>query len=285
MTISRTVAPLPPIGPDRHCTAIPTVPTSGRWALNVSALLAVALAVLVTAAPVGAAGGSPLAPLRGATIVVDPGHNPGNVHHLAEISRLVNDGNGQKACDTTGTATASGVSEARYTWLVSARVAALLRRAGARVVLTRTATRPAWGPCITQRAAIGNRVHADAAVSIHGDGGPPSGRGFFTIAPSAPLPAAWLTAAMVARDVALAVAVRDAYGRATGLPTSSYAGHAGVLRSDGYGGTNLSRVPKIFIETGNLRNAQDAALLLTPAFQAREAAGIVRGIADYLARR
>jgi N-acetylmuramoyl-L-alanine amidase len=90
---------------------------------------------------------------------------------------------------------------------------------------------------------------------------------------------------MVARDVALAVAVRDAYDRATGLPTSSYAGHAGVLRSDGYGGTNLSRVPKIFIETGNLRNAQDAALLLTPAFQAREAAGIVRGIADFLSRQ
>jgi N-acetylmuramoyl-L-alanine amidase len=44
-------------------------------------------------------------------------------------------------------------------------------------------------------------------------------------------------------------------------------------------------VPKIFIETGNLRNAQDAALLMSPAFQAREAAGIVRGIADFLARR
>jgi N-acetylmuramoyl-L-alanine amidase len=152
-------------------------------------------------------------------------------------------------------------------------------------VLTRTATRPAWGPCITQRAAIGNRVHADAAVSIHGDGGPASGRGFFTIAPSGPLPGAGLTGAMVARDVVLAMAVRDAYGRATGLPVSSYAGQNGVLRSDAYGGTNLSHVPKIFIETGNLRNAQDAALLLDPAFQARAAAGIVRGIADFLGRR
>jgi N-acetylmuramoyl-L-alanine amidase len=285
MTISRTVTPLPPIGPRRHCTAILATPAVRRRALNLAVALMATVAVAAASAPAVAAGGGALAPLRGATVVIDPGHNPGNVHHLAEISRLVNDGNGSKACDTTGTATASGVPEARYTWLVASRVAVLLRGAGARVVLTRTATRPAWGPCITERAAIGNRVHADAAVSIHGDGGPVSGRGFFTIAPSAPLPAAGLTPAMVAHDVALAGAVRTAYGKATGLPTSSYAGHDGVLRSDAYGGTNLSHVPKIFIETGNLRNAHDAALLLTPAFQAREAAGIVRGIANFLRRR
>ena len=34
------------------------------------------------------------------------------------------------------------------------------------------------GPCVNTRAAIGNAAGADAAVSIHGDGGPVSGRGF-----------------------------------------------------------------------------------------------------------
>ena len=37
------------------------------------------------------------------------------------------------------------------------------------------------GPCIDKRAQIGNRVHSDAAVSIHADGGPSSGRGFHVI--------------------------------------------------------------------------------------------------------
>ena len=55
-------------------------------------------------------------------------------------------------------------------------------RRAPRVVLTRTSN-AGWGPCITERAAIGNRAHADAAISIHADGGPASGRGFHVIYP------------------------------------------------------------------------------------------------------
>ena len=40
-----------------------------------------------------------------------------------------------------------------------------------------------WGPCINERAAIGNRADADAAISIHADGGPADGRGFHVIYP------------------------------------------------------------------------------------------------------
>ena len=188
-----------------------------------------------------------------------------------------------KPCDTTGTATNDGYAEASYTLDVSYRVVALLRKAGATVILTHTRSSPAWGPCITERAAIGNRSHAAAAISIHADGGPPSGRGFATIVPAAPLPAVGLTAAMIARDRRLAIAVRNAYAAATGMPVSSYLGSHGIFPSNAYAGTNLSRVPKIFIETGNMRNAGDAARLESAAFRQRAAVGIAAGIRAFVA--
>ena len=121
-------------------------------------------------------------PLHGKTIVIDPGHNGANWSHPAEINRLVDAGGFRKACDTTGTSTNEGYAEAGYNLDVALRLAEVLRAAGARVVLTRT-TNDGWGPCINERAAIGNRAHADAAISIHADGGPASGRGFHVIYP------------------------------------------------------------------------------------------------------
>jgi zinc/manganese transport system permease protein len=221
-------------------------------------------------------------PLAGKVVVIDPGHNPGNAHHAAQIDRAVDFGAGTKPCDTTGTATLDGYSEAAYTLDVASRVRALLRAAGATVILTHTATTPPWGPCITERAAIGNRNHAAAAVSIHADGGPAGGRGFTTIIPASPLPAIGLTGGMINRDRKLAIAVRDSYHAATGVPYSTYLGAHAVYASNAYGGTNLSRVPKIFIETGNMRNRIDAALLESPAFRERAAHGIASGIARFI---
>src|SRR5919198_5705902 len=94
-------------------------------------------------------------PLAGKTIVIDPGHNGGNYAHPREIDRLVDAGTLRKPCDTTGTATASGYTEAAYNFDVAMRLRAILRRAGARVALTRT-TNSGVGPCITRRAEIGN---------------------------------------------------------------------------------------------------------------------------------
>ncbi|MBA3562329.1 MAG: N-acetylmuramoyl-L-alanine amidase, partial [Actinobacteria bacterium] len=104
--------------------------------------------------------------IRGKVIAIDPGHNGLNYLHGTEINRQVNAGTLWKACDTTGTATNDGYTEAAYTFDVAERLAKLLRRAGAaRVVMTRSSNR-GWGPCITERAAIGNRARADVAISI-----------------------------------------------------------------------------------------------------------------------
>src|SRR5262245_7442838 len=101
--------------------------------------------------------------LSGAVIAVDPGHNGGNGSHPSEINRLVNAGGFTKACDTTGTSTNSGYAEAAYTFDVATRLAAVLRATGATVVLTRQ-NNTSVGPCVDERAAIGNRANADVAI-------------------------------------------------------------------------------------------------------------------------
>jgi len=243
------------------------------------ALLAAGLALLGGAAGAGAK--PPPDPLRGRTIVLDPGHNGGNARHPEEISRLVDAGTLRKPCDTTGTQTAGGYTEASYTWDLALRLARILRRAGARVVLTR-AGNTGWGPCITERARIGNRARADAALSLHADGGPVSGRGFHVIYPPS---IRGLTDDIAGPSRRLALAVRAAFRQGTGLPYATYIGRRGLsVRSD-LGGLNLSDVPKVFVETGNMRSPRDAALLARPAFREREAQALADGLRAYLARR
>ncbi len=218
------------------------------------------------------------APLAGKTVAVDPGHNGGNYLHTAEINRLVNAGTLFKPCDTTGTSTDDGYTEAAYNLDVALRLARILRAEGARVVLTRSSN-SGWGPCITERAAIGNRAHADAAISIHADGGPADGRGFDVIYPP---PIAHLTDDIAAASKRLALAVRNAFAAGTGEPYATYVGRDGLdVRSD-LGGLNLSNVPKVFIETANMRNATDATLLESSAYRQREAEALARGIAAFL---
>jgi N-acetylmuramoyl-L-alanine amidase len=209
-------------------------------------------------------------PLHGKTVVIDPGHNGGNWAHPAEINRLVDAGGFRKACDTTGTSTNDGYAEPGYNLDVALRLARILRAAGARVVLTRT-TNEGVGPCVNERAAIGNRAHADTAISIHADGGPAGGRGFHVIyKPGAP------------RSYKLALAIRAAFRAGTGETYSTYAGRDALdVRTD-LGGLNLSTVPKVFIETGNMRNASDAARLESAAYREREAIALAHGLEAFL---
>jgi N-acetylmuramoyl-L-alanine amidase len=219
-------------------------------------------------------------PLHGVVIAIDPGHNGGNYRHANEINRLVNAGTLRKACDTTGTETNSGYTEAAYNFDVAVRLRNMLRAQGARVVMTRT-TNVGWGPCITERAAIGNRARADAAISIHADGGPASGRGFHVIYPAT---IAGLTEDIAPASKRLAIDIRDAFLRSTGMPRSTYVGRVGLDERSDLGGLNLSRVPKVLIETGNMRNATDAALFASSAFREREATGMAAGLRTFLGR-
>jgi len=225
-----------------------------------------------------AAPGDPeLGSVRGHTIVVDAGHAGGNATHTAEISRPVFIGTQSRACDTTGTHTASGYPEHAYTLDVALRLRYLLAAAGANVVMVRTDD-AGWGPCIDERAYIGNRAHAEAGVSIHADGGPEGGRGFHVNMP-ADIPG--YTDDIYAASHTLGLALRDAYTTGTGMPPAAYIGSNGLIERRDFGGLNLSDVPKVLFETGNMQNPTDAALLESPDFRARVARAIAVGFAHY----
>jgi N-acetylmuramoyl-L-alanine amidase len=184
----------------------------------------------------------------------------------------------KKACDTTGTATNDGYSEAAFTWDVSTRLAKLLRARGATVKLTRDGN-DGVGPCITQRAAIGNKAKADAAISIHADGAPTAGHGFHIIMPqkiNGPVDP------VVGDSKRLGIDVRNAFHTGTGLPYSTYVGTNALNFRNDLGGLNLSTVPKIFIECGNMRNAGDAAKFKNDRFRQRIAAALDKGLENYL---
>jgi len=248
--------------------------------LGVIALAAILLALAGPAQTAGdGSAGSDERPLAGRLIVIDPGHHPRNLAHAGRIARPVDAGTLIKACDTVGTATNGGYTEARHNLDVARRLRAILRRRGARVVLTHNGRKPRFGPCITERAAIANRLGADVALSIHADGHLGPGRGFHIIHPAR---VEGLTDDISIASLRLARQVRRAFARRTGLPRATYAGRNGLHARTDIGGLNLSDVPKVLVETANMRNVTDARLLTRSRFRQREAAGLANGLTAFL---
>ncbi|MYU00642.1 MULTISPECIES: N-acetylmuramoyl-L-alanine amidase [unclassified Streptomyces] len=234
--------------------------------------------------PSGATPTAPLpqGPLTGRTVVIDPGHNPRNREHTEEISRQVDIGTGRKECDTTGTATDAGYAEARFTLDVSHRLRDVLRAQGARVVLTHDDDRP-FGPCIDERARTGNEAEADAVVSVHADGSGVGNRGFHVILPAAVKGGGADTSKIVKSSADLGARIAGHFVKATGSAPSNYIGGGTGLDTRGdLGGLNLSTVPKVFVECGNMRDPEDAALLTDPGWRQKAAQGMADGIAAYL---
>ena len=236
-----------------------------------------------TTAPPTAAATPTAQPTRSGTrpvVVLDPGHNGGNATHPDQLVRQVPAGFGRfKDCNTVGTETTDGYPEHAFTLDVAMRVRELLTDQGFDVRLTRP-NDTGVGPCVNERAATGNRAHAAAVVSIHGDGSL-VGHGFHVIEADQP-PAGAQTAAASHR---LAEAVHQAYLTGSGLVPATYIGRDGYdLRSD-LAGLNLSTRPTIMIECGNMRDPGDARLMRSPTGRQRIATAIAEGIENYLRPR
>ncbi|MEV0782509.1 N-acetylmuramoyl-L-alanine amidase [Streptomyces sp. NPDC050423] len=232
--------------------------------------------------PSASAPDAPSGPLSGKTVVIDPGHNPRNHLHNAEIGRQVDIGTTRKECDTTGTSTNSGYAEAEFTLDVSHRMRTLLRAQGAKVVLTYDDDRP-FGPCVDERARIGNKAGADAVVSVHADGSAAGNRGFHVILPASVRGGDADTSKIVGPSRDLGTRIAGLFVRATGSAPSNYiGGNTGLDTRKDLGGLNLSTVPKVFIECGNMRDPKDAALLTSASWRQKAAQGIADGISSYL---
>lgn len=229
----------------------------------------------------GVSGGAQAAkPLAGKTIGIDPGHNGRNRDDPTYINHLVWNGRAEETCDTTGTETDAGYTEARFNFNVAHYLWVDLHRDGAKVAWTRR-NNNGVGPCVNRRAQITNRAHANVTIDIHADGGPASGRGFTVLEPIADGP----NDKVIGSSIKFGSDVRSALLKYTSMPESDYYGHDGLIRRDDLAGLNLTTEPKILIETGNMRNATDARLLQAAWFQKRLAKAFTAAIVTFLAKR
>ena len=219
-------------------------------------------------------------PLAGKIIGIDPGHNGGNFTDPGAIARLVWNGTAWETCDTTGTTTDGGYPEAQFTFDVARYLRADLRRDGARVVMTR-AGNDGVGPCVDRRAQIINDARANVAVDIHADGGPASGRGFTVLEPVADGP----NDTVITASQRLGDDVRQAMLAGTAMPVSDYTGVDGIMPRDDLAGLNLTTVPKVLIECGNMPSAADAAYLASRAGQRQIAKALEAAIIRFLTGR
>jgi N-acetylmuramoyl-L-alanine amidase len=220
-------------------------------------------------------------PLAGTVIVLDAGHQLGNHNFPAEINRPVPAGGFTKPCNTTGTSTNGGYPEATFAWQVTTRLKAKLEKSGATVVLTRKSNREdRWGPCVDVRGRKGNKRHADLKISIHGDGSLSAGaHGFHVIYP--PDRAPW-TDDIYKPSKRLARVARAALLK-KGFSVANYiAGGDGLDERSDLGTLNLSDVPVVMLEAGNMRDSGDAAVMTSATGQERYARALALAVRTYL---
>lgn len=236
-----------------------------------SAIAAGALIAVSTLA--GPAHAAPTS-VAGKIVFLDPGHNGSND---ASISRQVPNGRGgTKDCQASGTATADGqLAEHTFNWDTTLRIRQALTALGVRTAMSRGDDTD-LGPCIDERAAMANSIRPDASVSIHGDGGPATGRGFHVLYAAPPL-----NAAQAGPSVQFAKIMRDQLA-GSGIPPATYIGSSGLDPRSDIAGLNLAQYPSILVELGNMKNPADSALMTTPAGRQKYADAVVRGIVAFL---
>lgn len=211
--------------------------------------------------------------IAGMVVFIDPGHNGSND---ASINRQVPTGRGgTKDCQASGTATTTGYQEHAFTWDTALRVRAELTALGVRTALAR-ANDTGLGPCVDERAGMANALHPNAILSIHADGGPPSGRGFHVNYSAPPL-----NQVQAGPSVQYAGIMRDQM-QTSGIPPANYIGQNGLYGRSDLAGLNLAQYPSVLVECGNMKNPADSALMQSAEGRQKYADAMVRGVAGFL---
>lgn len=228
-------------------------------------------AVLVAAIPAFPAQAAP-SNIAGKIVFLDPGHQGS----MEGLSRQVPTGRGgTKDCQASGTSTEDGLAEHTFAWDTTLRIRQALTALGVRTAMSRgDDTGP--GPCVDERAAMANSIRPNAVVSIHADGGPPTGRGFHVLYSSPPL-----NAAQAGPSVQFARIMRDQLA-GSGIPPATYIGTSGLNPRQDIAGLNLAQYPSILVELGNMKNPADSALIESAEGRQKYADAVVRGIVAFL---
>jgi N-acetylmuramoyl-L-alanine amidase len=237
---------------------------------------------VLTAQPGSAAGMTTAAalPLKGKIVGIDPGHNGRNYANPGYLAQQVWNGREWENCDTTGTQTdgAHTFTEALFNWHVASYLKADLLKDGAKVVMTRPNNK-GRGPCVDKRSFILNGAHANVAVDIHADGAYCAGcRGFALLEPVADGP----NDKVIRSSRTFGADIKAAMLALKRMPVSNYDGRNGISYRDDLAGLNLTKLPKILIEVGNMKNAADARLLMSPTFQQQVARALLNAIVKFL---
>jgi len=223
---------------------------------------AVVAAFLVLAGPARAA-----APV----VVVDPGHD-----RLANLrTEPIGPGSAaRKILDGGGThGVVTGIREPDLTLAVSLRLRELLRRAGVRVVLTRTRTAGESMGNVA-RARIANGARAGLFLRVHADGaGSSDARGTHTLTPA--LRRGW-TDDVYGDSRRAARLVQAELVRALRFPDR------GIQERSDYTGFNWADVPVILVELGFMTNPSEDRALARRAVRERAAVGLCRGTLRFL---
>ena len=137
------------------------------------------------------------------------------------------------------------------------------------------------GPCVNTRSFVLNRAHANVAIDIHADGGPTWGRGFTVLEPVADGP----NDKVIKSSIRFGTYVHQAFTAGTPMRPANYYGHGGYIFRDDLAGLNLTTVPKVLIECGNMPNGVDAALLRSASVQRKIARALDAAIIRFLLGR
>ena len=199
------------------------------------------------------------------------------------MSRRVNDGRGGTSpCqpldgfDSGAThSTANGYQGHTFNWDTVLRIRAALSQFGVRTAMSR-GNDDAVGPCVDERAAMANALSPNAVVSIHADGGPPTGRGFHILYSNPPL-----TQTQAGPSVQFARIMRDQLSN-SGIPPSTYIGTDGLNPRADIAGLNLAQYPSILVELGNMKNPVDSTLMQSEEGRQKYANAVVSGVVAFL---
>jgi N-acetylmuramoyl-L-alanine amidase len=233
-----------------------------------------AACLIVAASTLASPASAAPANIAGMIVFLDPGHNGAND---SSISRQVPTGRGgTKNCQESGTSTDNGYPEHTFTWDTTLRIRQELTALGVRTAMSR-GNDTGLGPCVDERAEMANSLKPNAIVSIHADGGPPTGRGFHVNYSAPPL-----NQAQAGPSVQFAQVMRDQL-QASGLVPATYIGSGGLYPRADLAGLNLAQYPSILIELGNMKNPADVGLITTEEGRQKYADAVVRGIAGFLA--